>query len=121
MSTQVDLPARAFEFSCAIVRLCRQLNKMTAVDRTLSRQILRAGTSVGANIEEAQAGYSRPDFINKMSIACKEARETHYWLRLLAATDCPKNIVLTDLLNEADQLVSILTAIVKNSRKAHQV
>jgi four helix bundle protein len=72
---------------------------------------------VGANIEEAQAGQSRADFLSKMSIACKEAREAGYWLRLLAATELVASSQLSDLLDESSQLVAILTAIVKNTRK----
>ena len=62
------------------------LKSAPGVGRTLSGQLLRAGTSVGANLEEAQAGQSRADFISKNAIALKEARETHYWLRLLVAS-----------------------------------
>jgi four helix bundle protein len=78
--------------------------------------LLRAGTSIGANIEEAQAGQSRADFVAKAYIACKEARETHYWLRLLAASGTVKEESVAELANEANQLVAILTAIVKKAR-----
>jgi four helix bundle protein len=71
---------------------------------------------VGANVEEAQAGQSKPDFISKISIATKEARETHYWLRLLAETEITPAAKLADLTDEANQLVAILTTIVKRSR-----
>jgi four helix bundle protein len=77
---------------------------------------LRSGTSVGANVEEGQAGQSRADFVSKLSIACKEARETHYWLRLLSATKLVPESRLTGLLDEANQLIAILTAIIKNER-----
>lgn len=80
-----DLRERTFAFALQIVKLCRHLELRNGVARTLSRQLLRAGTSIGANVEEAQAAQSRPDFINKNGIALKEARETHYWLRLLIA------------------------------------
>ena len=86
------------------------------MSRTLADQLLRAGTSIGANTEEAQAGQSRADFLSKISIACKEARETQYWLRLLAATEVLPASRLTDLTSESTQLVAILTTIVRNTR-----
>ena len=67
-------------------------------------------------MEEAQAGQSKPDFVSKMSIAAKEARETHYWLRLLTATELLPQAKLAELTDEANQLVAILTTIVKRSR-----
>jgi four helix bundle protein len=83
----------------------------------LANQLLRAGTSIGANVEERQASQSRADFIAKYSIACKEARETHYWLRLLAVSDIVAEAKLKDLIDEANQLVAILTNIIKKTRK----
>jgi four helix bundle protein len=90
----------------------------TGVSRTLANQLLRSGTSIGANVEESQAAQSRADFLNKLSIARKEARETHYWLRLLAASDIVHEPRLTELLDEADQLIAILTAITKRIRNS---
>ena len=81
-----DIKERTFLFALEIVRLCQKLEKQSDVYRTLGRQLLRSGTSIGANTEEAQAGQSRADFINKYSIVLKEARETLYWLRLLRRT-----------------------------------
>lgn len=100
-----------------IVRLCQKLDEMRGVSRTLANQLLRSGTSIGANIEEAHGSQSKADFTAKMYIACKEARETHYWLRLLIATDLISQSALSELEDEANQLVSILTVTVKNSRK----
>jgi four helix bundle protein len=112
-----DLPERTFEFARRVVRLCQVLEQTPGVSRTMAGQLLRAGTSIGANIEEGQASQSRADFIAKYSIACKEARETHYWLRLLAASEIVPNARLQELRDEANQLVAILTAIVKNTRR----
>ena len=78
--------------------------------------MLRSGTSVGANIEEAQAGQSRADFLSKMSIASKEARETLYWLKLLEKTELVSIDRLQDLKKEADEIVRILTSIVKSTK-----
>ncbi len=108
-----DLPERAFDFAKRIVALCVSLDERPGVGRTLARQLLRSGTSVGANVEEGQAAQSEADFLSKYSIACKEARETHYWLRLLIAADLVPEPRLAALVGECDELVAILTAIVK--------
>lgn len=113
-----DLKVRSFEFSVRIVRLCQKLDKTPGVSRSLANQLLRSGTSIGANIEEAHGSQSKADFTAKMYIACKEARETHYWIRLLIATDVMSQAALSDLEDEANQLVAILTSSVKNSRKS---
>jgi len=78
-----DIRERTFAFALEIARLCQRLEKQSGVHRTLGRQLLRSGTSIGANMEEAQAGQSRADFVSKCAIALKEARETTYWLRLI--------------------------------------
>jgi four helix bundle protein len=78
-----DIRERSFNFAVEIVRVCRYLEKTTDVSRTLLSQLLAAGTSVGANLEEAGAGQSRRDFIHKNAIALKEARESCHWLRLI--------------------------------------
>ena len=83
----------------------------------LSKQIIRSGTSIGANLEEALAGQSRKDFISKMAISSKEARETNYWLRLLRDSQLCKGIDYTKLINESDEIVKILTSIVNTSQK----
>jgi four helix bundle protein len=75
---------------------------------------LRSGTSIGANVEEASAGQSRKDFLAKMSIASKEARETQYWLRLLQASQIV-NVDVKEQLNHVDELIRILTSIVKTT------
>lgn len=108
-----DLPGRTFEFSRRVVKLCQFLDERPGVSRTLAKQLLRSGTSVGANVEEGQASQSEADFLTKYSIACKEARETHYWLRLIAATDLAPPERLSDLSSECNELIAILTAIIK--------
>jgi four helix bundle protein len=109
-----DIYERAFAFACRIVRLHRRLVR----DRTagpLGQQLLRAGTGIGSNLEEAHAGQSRADFIAKCRIALKEARETHYWLRLFAATEMMKPVQLQPLIAEANEIVAILTTIIKKT------
>lgn len=111
-----DIKKRSFEFSVRIVKLCRELETSSSTTRTLLKQLVRSGTSIGANIEEANGSQSKADFTAKMYIACKEARETHYWLRLLAATETVTPSRLESLLDESNQIVAILTAIVKKSK-----
>jgi four helix bundle protein len=77
-----DIRERAFELAVRIIKACQFLDEQLGVGRTLGKQLIRSGTSIGANLEEAQAGQSRADLISKNAIALKEARETHYWLRL---------------------------------------
>jgi four helix bundle protein len=112
-----DITERSFQFAVRIVKLCEHLDSSTGVSRTLANQLLRAGTSIGANVEEAQAGQSKADFISKLSIANKEARETLYWLKLLIASEIVEESKLLPLCDEANQLVSILTTIIKNARE----
>lgn len=82
----------------------------------LARQLLKSGTSIGANVEEAIAGQSKRDFISKMSIASKEARETMYWLNLLKE-DGQVNYNFDSLLSEINDIVNILTRIVKTTQE----
>ena len=111
-----DIPERTFAFARRVVLLCRELDASPGVPRTLAGQLLRSGTSIGANVEEAQASQSKADFISKYSIACKEARETLYWLRLLAAAAILPEERLAGLKSECNELVSILTSIIKTMR-----
>ena len=87
------------------------------VGRVLGRQLLRSGTSVGANVHEAQGAQSKADFIAKMSISHKEAREAAYWLRLVEEADLIPGKRLLDLRNETDQLIKILSSIILTSKK----
>ena len=112
----LKIPERSFLFAVRIVRFCRFLEQQGSVSRTLAGQLLRSGTSIGANVEEAQAGQSKSDFTAKMSIARKEARETHYWLRVLVASDVVQQSKIDELLKESDELVRILTSIVKSAQ-----
>ncbi len=116
MNSGVNITERSFAFAVRIVKLCRVLERQGNVSRTLANQLLRSGTSIGANIEEAQAGQSKADFTAKMSISRKEARETLYWLRLLVESETIPESRLTELIKEADELVRILTSIVKTAQ-----
>ena len=111
-----DIAERTFAFAQRVVRVCQSVERSPA-SRTLVGQLLRSATSIGANVEEAQAGQSRADFLSKMSIACKEAREANYWLRLVSATEIIPAERIADLVDESHQLVAILTTIIKNTRE----
>ncbi len=106
---------RSFDFACRVVELHKYLSSRRGTARTMATQVLRSGTSVGANLEEADAAQSKADFIGKCSIAAKEMRETHYWLRLLAATNLVSRQRITPLIKEANELVAILTTIIKKA------
>lgn len=112
-----DIRERSFAFSLRIITLSQSLYSESGVSQVLGRQLLRAGTSIGANVEEAYGSQSKPDFTSKLSIACKEARETHYWLRLIAASKLLPESRLHDLTDECNQLIAILTTIVKKCRQ----
>jgi len=116
MDKPYEIGERAFQFAAAVVRLCRDLERRDHVSKTLARQLLRSATSVGANVEEAKAGQSRADFISKNAIALKEARETAYWLRLLATTDCRKNDSYNALEREAREIAKIIATIVVKAK-----
>ena len=111
-----DLCERTFDFSVRIYKLCKELSAKSINETVICRQLLKSGTSIGANIEEGQAGQSRADFVSKYNIALKEARETFYWLRLLKAVEIFPETKLTSLLDECDELIAILTSIVKKVR-----
>jgi len=113
-----EIAERAFEFAVRIVKLCQELDERPGVSRTLANQLLRSGTSVGANLEESKGGQSRADFLSKVSISLKEARETHYWLRILIASSIVTERQLIPLLDEANQIIAILTTIVKKLKSA---
>jgi four helix bundle protein len=113
-----NIQDRTFDFACRIIKLHQYLQKRGGTECEIGRQVLRSGTSIGANLEEADAGQSKSDFISKCGIALKEARETHYWLRLLRETDLVTPELLSPLIDESRQLVAILTTIVKRARGA---
>lgn len=105
---------KSFEFAVRIVNLYKYLTREHK-EYVLSKQLLRCGTSIGANISEAQRGQSKADFLAKMSIALKETNETQYWLRLLYRTEYLSKDQYTSIRKDADELSSILTAICKTS------
>ena len=103
---------RSFKFSLSIIKLYKELQKQN--EYIISKQLLRSGTSIGANIEEASAAQSKKDFLHKMTIASKEARETSYWLRLLNESKLI-SVSINEYLDEIEQIVKIITKIVKTT------
>jgi four helix bundle protein len=114
MKKQNIIREKSFQFALDIVELCKRI-KYDDKEYELSSQLIRSGTSIGANVEEAMASSSRKDFKHRMSIASREARESHYWLRILDQSSVTKRSVKHHL-SCADELIRILTAIVKSSR-----
>lgn len=114
LKTENIIRKKTFEFGLNIVHLCRKLSHNK--EFILSRQLLRSGTSVGANVEEADVAQSKKDFIAKMSIALKEARETQYWLRLLDSSKL-QEMDFSPYLQGIQDIERILTAILKTSRE----
>ena len=106
---------KSFEFAVRIVNLCKYL-RYKKKEFVLSKQLLRSGTSIGANVSEAQRGQSKADFHAKMTIALKEANETLYWIRLLHRTDYLTKTQYDSIYKDIDELLRILTAICKSSK-----
>ena len=97
--------------NCETMQVSSQYKK----EYVLSKQLLRSGTGIGANVAEAQRGQSRADFLSKMSIALKEANETQYWLKLLLHTDYLTEKELCSIHDDLEEVLSVLTAICKTS------
>ncbi len=116
-SVRDPLRNKSFQFSIRIVNL----SKFLIADHreyVLSKQILRSGTSIGANIAESKQGQSDPDFINKLAIALKEASETEYWLELLEATNYITAAQADSLISDCNELKAMLIASIKTKKKS---
>ena len=109
-----NLQNKSFRFAVRIVNLVKLLESRKAY--TLSKQLLRSGTSIGANIAEAQHAQSRADFLSKLNIALKEAGETEYWLRLLEATDYLTSAEFESIYYDCDELIKIVVSSVKTMK-----
>ena len=113
--TPFEIRERTFQCAVQVTELVRKLPRtLDAVE--IGRQLLRSGTSLGANVEEAHGAESQRDFIHKMSIARKEARESRYWLRLIS-TAIRNDDAVHLLIQESDELIRILSAIVATAKK----
>lgn len=109
-----DIQDRTFGFGIRVVKLVDRLPKALAA-MEIGRQLLRSGTSVGANVQEADAAESKKDFVHKMGIARKEVQETRYWLAIIRAAILPNDAEVEALWKESDELSRILYAIIKNT------
>jgi four helix bundle protein len=107
---------KSYAFAIRIVKLYRHLSQEKK-EFVLSKQLLRSGTSIGANLEEGIGGQSRKDFAAKVNISYKEARESRYWIRLLRDTDYLEPKEAESILNDCEEVVRILAAIVKTLNK----
>jgi four helix bundle protein len=107
---------KSFRFAVRIVNLCRYL-QTERKEYVLSKQLLRSGTSIGANIAESQQAQSRADFVNKLNVALKEAYETNYWLRLMSETQYLKTQEFESIIADCKELEKLLIAIVKTSKE----
>ena len=104
---------KSYDLALKIIKLCTLLKQQKHFE--VATQLLRAGTGIGANVEEASAGQSRKDFLAKMALASKEARETNYWLRLLRDSKILDDKQTQSLIDESVELMKILTSIVKTA------
>ena len=106
---------KSFAFAIRIVNLYKHLNE-SKKEFILSKQLLRSGTSIGANVAQTEQAQSTPDFVSKMSIALKETSETKYWIRLLASTSYLTEAESASILNDCVELEKILVSIIKSSK-----
>ena len=110
---------RAFCFALKVVHLYQEMQKQK--EYVISKQLLKSATSIGANIEEAGAAFSRKEFVAKMAIASKEARETRYWLKLLSESQIIRDVNYAELLCDIDELIRMLTKIVKTIQSERSI
>ncbi len=107
---------KSFSFAIRIVNLSRYLTEERR-EYVLSKQVLRSGTSIGANAEECVAASSKKDFLYRASVAYRESRETHYWIRLLRASHYLEEKLADSLLSDCDEIIRILSSITKTTRE----
>lgn len=113
-----DIRKRSFEYTLRAVKLYQYLQEhRRGAGWILGRQYLRAASSIGANVEEAQAGESRADFIHKMGVAQKEARESLYWLRVLAGSEIVTRDRVEPLTRETEEILNVITSIILNTKR----
>jgi len=110
-----DIKNRTFRFALQIISIAEKLPD-TVTARIMGKQLIRSGTSIGANVEEATTAHSKADFIYRMNVALREARESLYWLRLLEASQISETKIAAEILQEADEITRILGAIVSSAR-----
>lgn len=107
---------KSYAFALRVLKLHKYLID-NGVNYNIANQVLKSGTSIGANAEEANGGHSLKDFLAKITIAYKEARETHYWLRLLKDSELLEEKLATSLINDCEEILKIITSIQKTTKE----
>lgn len=115
MKSENPIQTKSYAFALRVVKLYRYLCEEKK-EYVLSKQIVRSGTSIGANVEEAIGGQSSKDFLSKMSIAYKEARETHYWLRLLRDSDILDAKLSETIIGDCEELLKLSGSIIRTTK-----
>ena len=110
---------KSFSFALKVVKLAKEVRGVHEYE--LAKQVLRSGTSIGANVAEAQRGQSRRDFLAKMYIAAKEASETEYWIRILHGSGIISDTVYRDVSKDIDEIIKIITSIIKSTEEKHSL
>jgi four helix bundle protein len=113
----ISLQDRTKKFAIRIIKVCTWLDGRSSICRTLGNQLLRSGTSVGANCQEAKSAQSRKDLIHKYEIALKEVRETKYWLEILIESGFVEEKKFNSLLQETEEITKILVTTVKKLKE----
>ena len=116
MKKKNPIREQSYAFALEIVNFCQEM--IQRKEYVLSKQLLKSGTSIGANVEEVIQGQSKPDFIAKLSISLKEAHETFYWLRLIEDSGFDPLKKTPQLRTQLDSIISLLTAIIKSSKRS---
>lgn len=117
MNNYIPITDRTEQFAIRIVKACHYLYEQNGVSKVLANQLLRSGTSIGANVHEAQSAQSNRDFLHKLEIALKEARETEYWLNILIKSETVKGSLFQSLLEESQELNRILLSSTEKLKK----
>jgi len=118
MKTENIIVEKSFRFAVRIVKLCHHISN-SKKEYILTKQLLRSGTSVGANISEGVQGSSKKDFIHKLTIALKEANETHYWIRLFKETDHLTGTEFESISEDCIEIIKILTSIITSTKRTN--
>ena len=121
MKDKIDIYDRTFEFACRVLKMDQALARNRRVNRNAMNQLVDSASSIGSNLEEAKGGQSKADFHAKLRIALKEARESHYWLRLIAKTAAIRPSRIQSLVRESFEIVAILTSIAKKTNPRNPV
>ena len=116
----IDIYVRASSFACDLIESLQRVRR-SAINQNLLAQVIKSGTSIGANLAEADGAPTRKDFLNKLSVAVKEGKETLYWLDLIRAEGSMDKIKCNELYGECEQLVKILVTIRKKSEESASI